>query len=243
MTSTYSHPTGSTASAGDRGRIRVLVVDDHPAVRYGVTRLIAEQPDMAVIASAATADSALAVGETVDVAVLDYHLGARDGLWLTRRLKRLDQPPRVLIYSAFADQVLAVAVTIAGADGLLGKGTLVDELSIAIRRLAGGRQSLPAVKSPVANSLRSRLNSGEQAVFGMLLHGIAPAEIAEALAITPGELEVRRSMILRSLSPRLEIDGPAGASAPLDYELPLRRHRYAPARAAVGLGRKADPER
>ena len=63
----------------------------------------------------------------------------------------------------------------------------------------------------------------------MLLHGIAPAEIADALAITPGELEARRTTILRSLSPQLEIAGPAGASAPLDYELPQRRHRYAPA--------------
>jgi hypothetical protein len=65
----------------------------------------------------------------------------------------------------------------------------------------------------------------------MLLHGIAPAEIADALAITPGELEARRATILRSLSPRLEITGPAGASAPLDYDLPQRRHRYSPASA------------
>ena len=63
----------------------------------------------------------------------------------------------------------------------------------------------------------------------MLLHGIAPAEIADALAITPGELEAHRTTILRSLSPQLKIAGPAGASAPLDYELPQRRQRYAPA--------------
>lgn len=233
MTTTHPQPTGSTARVADGGRIRVLIVDDHPAVRHGVMRLIEEQPDMDVIASAASADTALAVDATADVAVLDFNLGARDGLWLTGRLKRLDKPPHVLIYSAFADQTLAVAATIAGADGLLGKGTLAEELSIAIRRLAGGRQSLPAVKAPVANALRSRLQSRDQAIFGMLLHGIAPAEIADALAITPDELEARRATILRSLSPQLEIAGPARAFAPLDYELPQRRHSYTPAQAAV----------
>ena len=159
MTTTHSHPTGSTARAADGGRIRVLVVDDHPAVRHGVMKLIEQQPDMVVTASAASVDDALAAGATADVALLDYHLGARDGLWLTRRLKGLDQPPRVLIYSAFADQTLAVAATIAGADGLLGKGTLAEELPIVIRRLAGGRPRLPAVKAPVADELRSRLDS------------------------------------------------------------------------------------
>jgi DNA-binding NarL/FixJ family response regulator len=228
MTSTHSHVTESTAGAADGRRIRVLVVDDHPAVRHGVVRLIEQQPDMVVTASVASVDDALAAGATADVAVLDYDLGARDGLWLTRRLKGLDQPPRVLIYSAFADQTLAVGATVAGADGLLGKGTLAEELSIAIRRLGGGRLSLPAVKAPVADALRSRLQSRDQAIFGMLLHGIAPAEIADALAITPVELEARRATILRSLSPR-EIAGTAGASAPLDYELPQRRHRYASA--------------
>lgn len=228
MTATQSHPTRSTGATADGGRIRVLVVDDHPAVRHGVMKLIEQQPDMVVTASAASVDDALAAGATADVALLDYHLGAHDGLWLTRRLKGLDQPPRVLIYSAFADQTLAVAATVAGADGLLGKGTLAEELSIVIRRLAGGRPSLPAVKAPVVDELRSRLQSHDQAIFGMLLHGIAPAEIADALAITPGELEARRGTILRSLSPR-EIAGPAGASAPLDYDLPQRRHRYAPA--------------
>ena len=229
MTTTHATPTGSGSGAADGDRIRVLVVDDHPAVRHGVIKLIEQQPDMVVTVSAASVDDALAAGAIADVALLDYHLGARDGLWLTRRLKRLDQPPRVLIYSAFADQTLAVAAAIAGADGLLGKSTLAEELPIVIRRLAEGRPRLPAVKAPVAHLLRSRLDSRDQAIFGMLLHGIAPAEIADTLAITPGELEARRTTILRLLSPRLEIAGPAGASAPLDYELPRRRQRYAPA--------------
>src|SRR4029077_2854535 len=56
MTGTHSHPTGSTAGAADARRIRVLVVDDHPAVRHGVVRLIEQQPDMVVTASVASVD-------------------------------------------------------------------------------------------------------------------------------------------------------------------------------------------
>jgi CheY-like chemotaxis protein len=54
---------------------------------------------MIVVDVAGSASGALASGDRrPDVAVLDYHLGGRDGLWLTRRLKRLERAPRVLIY-------------------------------------------------------------------------------------------------------------------------------------------------
>ena len=227
MITANPHPTESTTDpgAGRRDQIRVLVVDDHPAVRHGVVRLIEQQPDMVVCATAGNADDALG-GAAADVAVLDYHLGVRDGLWLTRRLKGLARPPRVLIYSAFADHTLAAAATIAGADGLLGKGTLAEELPLAIRRLAAGRLSLPAVAAPIADALRSRLQSRDQAIFGMLLHGIDPAEVRAALGISSAELETRRTAILNSLSPQRGPAGQATTSLPLDYERPQRRRGY-----------------
>jgi DNA-binding NarL/FixJ family response regulator len=81
--------------------IHVLLVDDHPAVRRGIKLLISEQPDLTTIGEAA--DAFEAAGEAArwaDVAVIDYHLGGRDGLWLARQLRRRPRPPRVLIYSA-----------------------------------------------------------------------------------------------------------------------------------------------
>ena len=128
----------------------LLFVDDHPAVRFGIRALIAEEPDMQLVAEHGNASAdTIAVAGWADVAVLDYHLGDRDGLWLAQQIKRRAGAPPVLIYSAFADAHLAVAALVAGADGLLAKTTLAEELSVAIRRLACGRQYFPAIPPSV----------------------------------------------------------------------------------------------
>src|SRR5947209_8756640 len=74
---------------------RLLVVDDHAAVRAGVRDILADQPDFEVVAAVATAEDALSVAEhrVIDLAVVDYQLVGRTGLWLSRKLKRLRQPP------------------------------------------------------------------------------------------------------------------------------------------------------
>ena len=80
-------------------RIRLLVVDDHPAVRLGLRQLLEDQPDFKIVGVAETAEDALAQAEThpIDVAIVDYQLGGRNGLWVSRKLKRLRDPPRVVI--------------------------------------------------------------------------------------------------------------------------------------------------
>jgi DNA-binding NarL/FixJ family response regulator len=234
LSPTHAPPNSDSRSTASEARpIGVLLVDDHPAVRLGVRALINDQPDMRVIAESLNARDALdEVTPTVDVAVVDYHLGeSRDGLWLTTRLKRLHHAsPRVLIYSAFADAALAVAALIAGADGLLGKHELGEELCRAIRRLARGRHRLPAISTTVAKVMRGQLEPRDHAIFGMLLHGVDSGEVAERLGITVNELQARREAMLRSLSPARD---PAafrpGSRAPLDYERPIRRRSGWPA--------------
>ncbi len=216
----YVAPNGSQDTP-----IQVLLVDDHAAVRVGARKLIDDQPDMRVVAEARSAEEALTqLEEPVDVAVVDYQLGAgHDGLWLAAQLKRIEPAPRVLVYSAFADGALAVAALIAGADGLLGKDELGQELCRAIRRLARGQHHLPAVGSSIAHVTRARLEPRDQAVFGMLLHGIAPEVIVERLGITFEELHARRSIILGRLRRERRPLAPSEALAPLDYERPIRR--------------------
>lgn len=232
MTLTYSpqlappHP-GAEAGA-DPATIRVLLVDDHPAVRRGARTLIDDQPDMSVVAEARSVAEALdKLERPVDVAIIDYHLGdGRDGLSLIPHLKSRQPTARALVYSAFADGALAVTALIAGADGLLGKHELGEELCKAVRRVARGQQNLPAISQSVAHVMRSRLQPADQAIFGMLLHGIAPEDIAERLGLTPRELQIRRATILGALKPTPALSGlPAGARAPLDYERATRRPR------------------
>lgn len=206
--------------------IHVLVVDDHPAVRLGISRLISEQPDLAMIAEAASAGEAIGeMSRWADVAVVDYHLGGRDGLWLTRQLRRAPRAPQVLIYSAFADHALAVAAIVAGAGGLLSKSALHEELCVAIRRLARGRRHFPAIPPTLQRALRARLWRGDQALFDHLLHGLTGAQAAGALGITDPEVQARRDRILATIAPRAR-DQFTAARAPLDYDRPARKARY-----------------
>ncbi len=208
--------------------IHVLLVDDHPAVRHGIRQLIAEEPDMITVAehSSASSDTS-AVARWADVAVVDYHLGDRDGLWLTRQIKQRPCSPPVLIYSAFADTALAVAAIVAGADGMLSKTTLGEELTIAIRRLVHGRQYFPAIPESITGALSARLEPTDQAIFSMLVHGTVAGEIGTRLGLAKTELEARRQLILRTIAPKAARSGvAAGARSALDYDRPLRRHRH-----------------
>jgi len=180
---------------------RLLVVDDHPAVRAGLQELLTEAADFEVVGALASAEAAIEIAERepLDVAVVDYQLGGRNGLWLSRKLKRLPQPPAVLIYSAYTDGVLAAAAVAAEADAIVSKGKLGIELCDAIRSVASGHRQLPALPQRLAEVLRRRLDHEQQAIFGMLLAGIEPAEIAATLGLSAAGLESQLWEMLRRL--------------------------------------------
>jgi DNA-binding NarL/FixJ family response regulator len=187
---------GATESRGDE--IRIMVVDDHPAVRWGLVNLLGEQAGFKVAAVSIDADGALAEAEAepIDVAVIDYSLGGHNGLWICRRLKRLPEPPRVIIFSAFANDHLAACSVVAEADAVLNKGALGSELCDVIRAVARGRRLLPRVPPPVADLLRRRLDEPEQMIFGMLLAGIPRGEIQRTLGMSTTELSRRTDSML-----------------------------------------------
>lgn len=180
---------------------RLLVVDDHAAVRAGLRELLDDELDFEVVAAVADAESAISAAEQepVDVAVVDYQLPGRNGLWVSRKLKRLPEPPAVVVYSAYADDVLAAAAVVAQANAIVNKGGLGSELCDSIRRVHGGRKSLPPMPSWLGEALRRRLGPEEQAIFGMLLAGIELGEIAQTLGLSEAGLESQLCGMLRRL--------------------------------------------
>jgi len=192
---------GAGAAETKRTPIRCLVVDDHPAILAGLRGLLASEPDFDIVDALDSAEAAADLAEKVpiDVAIVDYQLPGHSGLWLSRKLKRLPEPPAVLIYSAFSDFMLAAACVVAEADGLLSKAALGTDLYTAIRRAATGMSRLPPVPGTLADGLRRRFDSMEQAIFGLLLAGIGRDEIARTLHIDVGELETRQWTMLRKL--------------------------------------------
>jgi DNA-binding NarL/FixJ family response regulator len=192
---------GRSLTTPTRRDLRLLVVDDHPAVRIGLKHLLDDEPGFEVVAIRSTGEGAVALAENddVDVAIVDYHLGGRNGLWVCRMLKRLPRPPRVIVFSAFANDHLAANCVVAGADALLSKGSLGSELCDTVRSVARGRRQLTRVPQPMADMLRRRLDGLEQPIFGMLLAGISRVEIQQTLRISAGELESREAAMLSKL--------------------------------------------
>jgi DNA-binding NarL/FixJ family response regulator len=205
MTAHVQQPVLSRNGAGipetEQTPIRCLVVDDHPAILAGLRGLLASEPDLDVVDALDSAEAAADLAENVaiDVAIVDYQLPGHSGLWLSRKLKRLRKPPAVLIYSAFSDYMLAAACVVAEADGLLSKAALGTDLHTAIRRAATGMSRLPPVPAALADGMRRRFDSIEQAIFGLLLAGISRDEIGRTLHIDSGELETRQWAMLRKL--------------------------------------------
>jgi DNA-binding NarL/FixJ family response regulator len=175
--------------------IRLLVVGE-PAAVGGRLR---GESDFLVLA-AGTAQAALSVAERqpVDVAVVVHRLLGRSGLWLSRKLKRLPNPPRVLIYSAHRDGLLIAAAVVAEADGVINE-CAGPELCDAVKGVASGRSLLPALPQPVGEALRSMLDGEEQAIFGISLAGIPRPEIARILGIPQSRLEFRLAEMVRKI--------------------------------------------
>jgi two-component system response regulator DevR len=192
---------GGSLTDPTRRELRLLVVDDHPAVQAGLKQLLDDEPGFEVAAIRSTGEGAVAVAgsDDVDVAIVDYHLGGRNGLWVSRMLKRLPHPPRVIIFSAFANDHLAANCVVAGADALLSKGSLGSELCDTVRSVAHGKRLLTRVPQPMADMLRRRLDGIDQQIFGMLLAGISCVEIEQTLRMSAGELESREAAMLGKL--------------------------------------------
>jgi DNA-binding NarL/FixJ family response regulator len=204
---------------------RVLVVDDHSAVRSGVEALLAGEPDLEPVGTAGGAEEALALARETrpDVAIVDFQLGDRDGLSLCRQLKELPEPARVVLYSAYADGPLALAGVIAGADGVVHKAALASELCDTVRAVAAGRTAIPPAAPGAQAVVAARLDPDDLPILAMLLDGTDPDEIARVLGMRPGWLAARRWAMLERLRRMPTRRGPPAAGEDADWPTGSRR--------------------
>jgi DNA-binding NarL/FixJ family response regulator len=184
-----------------RERVRVAIVDDHEAVRAGLERVLRGRPWIEVVASHADDRELLALMDCrhVDVAVLDYDLGAADGLDLTLRIKQRFSPPAVAIYSGYAGVGIAVAAAASGADALVSKADPVSGLVETIERLAAGEHRLTAPSRDMRELACSRLHADDLAVLSLLLERVRVDEIATVLGLTEPEAMRRARRVVAML--------------------------------------------
>lgn len=182
--------------------IRVLVVDDHLAVRAGLERLLRAEPGFVIAGLAPGAHDAMSQAERgrPDLAVVDHQLPDGDGLTLCRWLKQLPQPVHVLVYSAFADHDLTIPALLAGADGLLDKGASADEFFHALRALWRGERAFPAPSPDQIAASGERLPPEDLPILGMVVDRTPPAEIAAVLRMERARLETRLDTMIQRLT-------------------------------------------
>ena len=119
--------------------IRVGIVDDHPVFRLGMAGLLGSLNGISVVAQASDAQQALAItAGSVDVVLMDLHLGEDSGIETTRELVRRDPGVRVLVVTMREEDDSVVACMRVRARGYLLKGATPDEVERAVRAVANG---------------------------------------------------------------------------------------------------------
>lgn len=184
--------------------IRILVVDDHPAMRMGLGSVLRREPGLVVCALAAGGQEAVdALGLEPDVALVDYQLGEEDGISVGRQLKERVPGLRVLVYSAHASRGLALPARLSGADGVLDKGAPADELLAAIREVARGRAIFPRAALELARARTTRVSEEDLPLLGMLADGASREEVSTIMRMERRELDERIEHLVGILKPRV----------------------------------------
>jgi DNA-binding NarL/FixJ family response regulator len=199
--------------------IRVVVADDQEIVREGFAALLATQPDMKVVGTAADGEEAVRVCRTErpNVVLMDVRMPGLDGIEATRKLTS-DQGARsrVLMLTTFDLDEYVYDALGAGASGFLLKDVTAEQLFEAVRVVAGGEGLLaPAVtrrliaefarlrpQLPARPERLSELTPRETEVLRLVAEGLSNAEIAERLVVTKETVKTHVSRILSKLQLR-----------------------------------------
>jgi DNA-binding NarL/FixJ family response regulator len=199
------------------GKAKILLVDDHPLMRRGLTALIDSEPDLAVCAEAGNRHAALdaIARRAVDLAIVDLSLeGGEDGLDLVKALKVRSPSVPALVLSMHPEAHYGERALRAGARGYIAKQQLGEAVLAAIRRVLAGRIYM---SETLGMDLASRFVGGdakpqsalatlsdrELQVFRLMGEGRRTREIAAILHLSPKTIESYRE----HLKQKLDIDG------------------------------------
>ncbi len=195
-------------------RRRILLVDDHAVVRYGIAQIINREADLVVCGEEENAGNALSAIAKVrpDLVIADISLKDSSGLELMRNIKAQYEKLPVLVVSAHDESVYAEVAFRAGAMGYVMKGEPLERVVTAIRRVLGGNlyvsdalaarmleQQFRGKTSP-KQSPAENLSDRELEVFQMIGEWKKTSEIAAELHLSIKTIEYYREQIKRKLN-------------------------------------------
>lgn len=184
----------------------VLLVDDHLVVRSGLRALLGTQPDLAVLAEAASGEEALDLvrEHAPDVVVMDLAMGAgMDGIEAIRRLRQINTRQAILVFTTYDSDADIVRAVDAGAMGYLLKDAAPGEIFAAVRGAVQGRSVMsPPVASRLFQQLRNPdgiLTPREAELLGLLTEGLSNRELGRRLFISEATVKTHLAHIYAKL--------------------------------------------
>lgn len=209
--------------------IRVLVVDDQPLARAGISALVEAEPDLEVVGAAADGMEALRLVSELrpDVICLDIRMPLMDGIQVANRIAELDGPrPAILILTTFDIDDYVFRALEAGVAGFLLKDSEPDELVRAIRSIADGHGTLDRTLTrrivdeyvhrrrlqPLdATAALKILTPRERDILLLLAQGMSNDEIAATLVIEVATVKSHMARLLPKLGVRSRLQAVAWA--------------------------------
>ena len=197
-----------------QSKIRLLLVDDHPVVRKGISSCLARHNNFEVVGEAADGKEAVSKAKELspDVVLMDLCMPQMDGLEATRLLHKEAPSAKVLILSVNGNTESIQQIIQAGAKGYVLKDAPAEELVLAIQSASKGQaffspnvaklvlnQYVSKARSEATNQT-SRLSSRELQVLAMIAEGRSNKEIASRLNISVRTIESHRERIMRKLN-------------------------------------------
>ncbi len=195
--------------------IRIVIVDDHGMVRFGLCGYIETMPGLCVVGEAESGEAVVALLDEVetDVVLMDLVLPGMSGADATRILAERHPNVRVIILTSFLDSAHVLPAIRSGAAGYLLKDILPDDLAQAVSAVHSGQSVMhPKVVTQIASNLADdhqseidlirTLSERELSVLQLLTRGLQNHEIAEELCVSENTIRTHVSNILTKLDLR-----------------------------------------